>query len=174
MHRTVPTKAVTALLTILPTPILRVIKVTWVDIALRHLADSSVSGHDCGTVPLPSVLSFSYSSSEAYYTTPYLTRMCNEFAKVRLVFPLFPSAPDLAVVARSYGGFRPVVHWRQRCRCGRILPKLHLGLRNRCRLPYIQPFLPGYLPVCDKRRRNSNKHIFGTMMPAGSLFNDRL
>ncbi|EPT03314.1 hypothetical protein FOMPIDRAFT_1158787 [Fomitopsis schrenkii] len=42
-------------------------------------------GHDCGTVPLPSVLSFSYASSEAYFTTSYLTRMCNEFAKLGMM-----------------------------------------------------------------------------------------
>ncbi|KZT63388.1 subtilisin-like protein [Daedalea quercina L-15889] len=42
-------------------------------------------GHDCGTVSLPNVLSFSFSSPEAYYTPAYLERMCNEFAKLGMM-----------------------------------------------------------------------------------------
>ncbi|KAH9831768.1 peptidase S8/S53 domain-containing protein [Rhodofomes roseus] len=41
--------------------------------------------HDCGTAPLPNVLSFSYSSAEAYFTPAYMERMCNEFAKLGLM-----------------------------------------------------------------------------------------
>ena len=81
----------TALLLTLPILILQVIKVTSVGAFSGQLADQRALGHDCGTVPLPSVLSFSYSSSEAYFTPSYMTRMCNEFAKVRLTDP--PSDP---------------------------------------------------------------------------------
>ena len=84
MHRTAPTRVVTALLLTLPIPIPRGIKVTRVDAVDEHLANQRVSGHDCGTVSLPSVLSFSYASSEAHFTPSYMTRMCNEFAKVQL------------------------------------------------------------------------------------------
>ncbi|KAH9915208.1 subtilisin-like protein [Fomitopsis serialis] len=47
--------------------------------------DGGYQGHDCGTASLPNVLSFSYSSAEAFFTPAYMERMCNEFAKLGLM-----------------------------------------------------------------------------------------